>query len=144
MKVKKHKSIRRRMNPNWQYIPRLYEISDNDLNTMAFSTCKPNEYLGRHAYRVCVYSLQKVNVPWCLWLLSEGWQNLHYKRQSQHGWNKMFPWSEVNFLLMLVSSRPENLIKSVLHTRSVPCKCTVISQGHVLTSWAKHDISAII
>lgn len=51
----------------------------------------------------------------------------------------MFPRSEVNFLLMLVSNWAESLIKSLLHTKSVPCKCTVISQGPALASWAKRD-----
>lgn len=118
-----NKSIKRRINPVWQYIPRLCEIGANDLNTMAISSLQDKWILWKTC-RVCVYSLQKVNVLWWLRVLCEVWLKLCSKRQSQHGHNRMFPWSEVNFLLMLVCFLAESLIKSLLRTKSVLCKCT--------------------
>lgn len=118
-----HKSVRRRINPNWQYIPRLYEISANDLNTMAFSSLWAKWILWKTCTQFVFTVYKRLTFPdACECWVKAGWS---YAPKAVPTWiNKMFPWSEVNFLPMLVCFWAESLIKSLLHTKSVLSKCS--------------------
>lgn len=139
-----HKSIKRRINPNWQYLSRLYEISVNDLNTMAFSSLHAKGIVWKTCTQFVFTVYKRLMCPDACECCGKAGQSCAPEGSPYMGKTKCSHGPKWTFSLCWCASRWRAQLRVCCKPTVCFVRAPVISQRRVLASWAKHDVRVII